>query len=166
MSPEEKLRLPVVALGAEHLVMGLLLRRNVLVYKAPENNEGYDLICMHPKPQDAERVVRVQVKSRYAIDSNREVPLAQKSIAAFDYLVAVFMNIGYYYSAKKACEPAIAPVLYTLPQAFVKEHHWQPASGGKGKLKLGRLDLSAFEGDLGLEQVAVQLKVPFPRRAA
>ena len=42
--------LPVVSLAAEHLVMGHLLRRNVLTYKAPPDNEGYDLICIHPDP--------------------------------------------------------------------------------------------------------------------
>jgi len=40
----EWLRLPVVSAGAEYLVMGLLMRRNILTYKAPPNNEGYDLI--------------------------------------------------------------------------------------------------------------------------
>ena len=29
------LRLPVVSLGAEYLVMGNLMRRNILTYKAP-----------------------------------------------------------------------------------------------------------------------------------
>ena len=46
--------------------MGHLLRRNVLTYKAPPGNEGYDLICIHPDPRrQNDRVVRVQVKSRY-----------------------------------------------------------------------------------------------------
>lgn len=36
------LRLPVVSLSAEYLVMGHLMRRNILTYKAPPNNEGYD----------------------------------------------------------------------------------------------------------------------------
>ena len=31
--------------------MGHLMRRNVLAYKAPQNNEGYDLICIHPDPR-------------------------------------------------------------------------------------------------------------------
>jgi len=38
------LRLPVLSEGAEHLVMGYLMRRNILAYKAPPGNEGYDLI--------------------------------------------------------------------------------------------------------------------------
>jgi hypothetical protein len=43
------LHLPVVSLATEHLVMGHLFRRNVLTYKAPPGNEGYDLICIHPE---------------------------------------------------------------------------------------------------------------------
>ena len=48
--PAKFTRFPVVSLGAEHLVMGYLMRRNILAYKAPPNNEGYDLICIHPDP--------------------------------------------------------------------------------------------------------------------
>ena len=60
------LRLPIVSAGAEYLVMGYLMRRNILTYKAPPNNEGYDLICIHPNPRyhpiDNELAqVRVQV---------------------------------------------------------------------------------------------------------
>ena len=51
------------------------VRRNILAYKAPPNNEGYDLICIHPDPRRATKQVRVQVKSRYATDSNRGVPV-------------------------------------------------------------------------------------------
>jgi len=61
-------RFPVVSLSAEYLVMGYLLRRNILTYKAPPGNEGYDLICIHPDPRKAARQVRVQVKSRMATD--------------------------------------------------------------------------------------------------
>jgi len=39
-----RVQLPVVSLSAEYLVMGYLMRRNILVYKAPPFNEGYDLI--------------------------------------------------------------------------------------------------------------------------
>jgi hypothetical protein len=45
------LRLPVVSLSSEFLTIGYLMRRNILTYKAPPNNEGYDLICIHPEPR-------------------------------------------------------------------------------------------------------------------
>jgi hypothetical protein len=47
MAKRDFLRLPVVSASAESLVMSYLMRRNVLAYKAPPNNEGYDLICIH-----------------------------------------------------------------------------------------------------------------------
>jgi hypothetical protein len=50
MAQYETLRLPVVSLGAEHLTIGYLMRRNILAYKAPPNNQRYDLICIHPEP--------------------------------------------------------------------------------------------------------------------
>jgi hypothetical protein len=46
MARRETLRLPVVSLGAEHLTIGYLMRRNILACKAPPNNMGYDLICI------------------------------------------------------------------------------------------------------------------------
>ena len=85
------LRLPVVTAGSEHLVMGHLMRRNILTYKAPPGNEGYDLICIHPDPRhqpgpDEKAQIRVQVKSRYATDCDRGFPVREKSLDAFDYL--------------------------------------------------------------------------------
>ncbi len=50
MSERDWLRLPVVLTGAEYLVLGHLMRQNILTYKEPEGNEGYDLICIHPEP--------------------------------------------------------------------------------------------------------------------
>lgn len=63
MGMESALRLPVVALGAEHLVMGHLMRRNILTYKAPPGNEGYDLICIHPDPRHRPRADRGRTES-------------------------------------------------------------------------------------------------------
>ena len=81
------LRLPVVTAGSEHLVMGHLMRRNILTYKAPPGNEGYDLICIHPdprhQPEPGEKAqIRVQVKSRYATDCDRGFPVKEKSLDA------------------------------------------------------------------------------------
>ncbi len=59
MPQSDFFRLPVVSAGAEFLVMGYLMRRNILTYKAPPNNEGYDLICIHPilanRPKNGEQ---------------------------------------------------------------------------------------------------------------
>lgn len=72
------LRFPVISHGTEYLVQGYLMRRNILTYKAPPNNEGYDLICIIPDPRKTKKQIRVQVKSRYQTDCNREFPVKEK----------------------------------------------------------------------------------------
>lgn len=149
--------------GAEHLVLGYLMRRNILSYKAPPNNEGYDLICIHPDPRRATKQVRVQVKSRYATDSNRGVPLKGKTLDAFDYLVLVFQNVGYYYT-KKSVRDGLQPVeLYTLSADFVRRHH---ARLGKSLEIFGTksLDLTPYRDEAGFEQIADELGIPYPTR--
>lgn len=76
--------------------MGYVMRRNILTYHAPPNNEGYDLICMHPDPRVKGSNLRVQVKSRLAMDCDRGFPVTAKTLDAFDYLIVVFLNVGYF----------------------------------------------------------------------
>ena len=83
MGNKDALRLPVVSLSAEYLAIGRLMRRNILTYKAPPNNEGYDLICIHPDPKHSTKTVRVQVKSRYQTDCDRAFPVKEKTFGAF-----------------------------------------------------------------------------------
>ncbi len=119
-------RFPVISLSAEYLVMGHLLRRNILTYKAPPGNEGYDLICIHPDPRKTANQLRIQVKSRMATDSDRGFPVKAKSISAFDFLVVVFLNVGYYLSKAKrhaARDGACEPEFYTLTPDFIRSHH-------------------------------------------
>ncbi len=124
MEKREALRFPVVSHGAEFLVQGYLMRRNILTYKAPLNNEGYDLICMHPDPRKVTKQVRVQVKSRYASDCGRGFPVKERTFDAFDFLTIVFLNIGNYVSKRRqgCSEGQREPEFYTLPVAFIKEH--------------------------------------------
>src|SRR5947207_8295828 len=99
-STKAYLRFPVVSHSAEYLVMGFLMRRNILAYKAPPNNEGYDLICIHPDPKEKSKVIKIQVKSRYQIDCDRAFPVKEKTFDTFDYVIAVFLNIGFFYKKK------------------------------------------------------------------
>src|SRR5438045_6666878 len=101
VSPRTALHFPVVSLGAEYLTIGYLMRRNILAYKAPPNNEGYDLICIHPDPKKVTRQIRVQVKSRYQTDCDRGFPVKAKSFDTFEYLIVVFLNIGHFYRKPK-----------------------------------------------------------------
>ena len=117
--PVMHLRFPVVTAGSEYLVMGHLMRRNILAYKAPRNNEGYDLICIHPDPRHRFKrgelpQVRVQVKSRYATDCDRKIPLHEESLAAFDFLVVSLLNIGDFYRKQLRAGVADVPQFFTL----------------------------------------------------
>ena len=155
-----------MALAAEHLVMGHLLRRNVLAYKAPPYNEGYDLICIHPDPRRSGRQVRVQVKSRYQTDCDRGVPVKDKSFDSFDFMVIAFLNIGYFY-ARGAVPPEgrEPPEFFTLPNAFVRKHHSKVASGFD-RVMTGKLNLTRYADERGFELIAKAVGVDYPCRPA
>lgn len=163
------LRLPVVSAGAESLVMGYLMRRNILTYKAPPNNEGYDLICIHPDPRHIPSKVevaqvRVQVKSRYATDCNRSFPIKAATFGAFDFLIVVFLNIGKFYGNHTGVEGAREPEFYTLPNAFVQQHHDASSSWQKVKLRSLQSEIEQYAGETGFEQIAQVLGIPKPTK--
>jgi hypothetical protein len=151
----------VISHGAEFLVMGYLMRRNILAYKAPPNNEGYDLICIHPDPRKVTRQIRVQVKSRYASDSDMAFPVKEKTFGAFDFLIAVFLNVGLFYRKRSVPEQSW-PEFYTLPVEFVRQHHYKPSKWEK--LRLRGLDVEMYKNEKGFEQIAEALGIPYPAR--
>jgi hypothetical protein len=160
MAKQTRRQLPVVSLGAEYLTIGYLLRRNILAYKAPPNNEGYDIICIHPNPKRATKQIRVQVKSRYQTDCNRIILLKEKSLDAFDYLILVFLNIGCFYKKKPTKEVLTDPEFYTLPIDFVREHHLRDK--GWDKIKTKNLELNPFKNEKGFELIAKDLGIDHP----
>lgn len=163
MGNKDALRLPVVSLSAEHLVIGQLMRRNILAYKAPPNNEGYDLICIHPDPKQSAKTIRVQVKSRYQTDCDRAFPVKEKTFGSFDYLIVVFLNIGSFYRKTARDGGQKSPEYFTLPRKFIEEPHYRPVSGFQ-KVRTRGLDLSLFENERGFEQIARELGIPYPCR--
>lgn len=109
--------------------------------------------------------IRIQVKSRYQTDGDRAFLVKEKTFAAFDYLIVVFLNIGYFYS-KSGKEGGIQPPeFFTLPRVFIQEHHYRPQSGFQ-KVRTRGLDLSPFKDELGFEQIAHDLDIPYPSRPA
>ena len=166
---EKNISFTVLSEGAEYLVMGNLMRRNILTYKAPPLNEGCDLICIHPDPRHklpglAISQVRIQVKSRYATDCDRGFPLNEKSKDAFDFLVVAFLNIGKFFNGRDGSEGMREPEFTTLPRAFIAEHHhvgsvWQ-------RVRLRGLDdeILKYKNERGFELIAKALGVKKPRK--
>ena len=169
MARQGPLRLPVVSSGAEFLVMGFLMRRNILAYKAPEHNEGYDLICIHPEPRYVPREgelaqVRVQVKSRYATDCDRSFPIREASLDAFDFVVVVFQNIGNFFGRSDGSEGDRDPEFFTLPREFVREHHDPASSWQRVKLRGLAAKIEPYRNAQGFELIAQRLGVVRPSK--
>ena len=158
------LRLPVVSAGAEFLVMGHLMRRNILAYKAPAFNEGYDLICIHPDPRHKCRKgeqaqVRVQVKSRYPTNATG-FPIKANSINAFDFLIIVFMNIGI-----KNRPGTGSPVeIYTFPRSFIRAHIKKESIIQKVDVGTNRKWVERYKDEKGFELIADVMKIEHPIR--
>ena len=170
MAKQDFLRLPVVSAGAEFLVMGHLMRRNILAYKAPTNNEGYDLICIHPDPRHRPSPqelpqVRVQVKSRYATDCDRGFPVKEASLDAFDFLIVAFLNIGEFFGRNDGTTGEQEPEFYTLSREFIREHHVATSSWEKVRLKNLQAEIEPFKNQAGFGLIAKTLGVGQPRKS-
>jgi hypothetical protein len=140
------------------------MRRNILAFKAPPNNEGYDIICIHPDPQQVTKQIRVQVKSRYQTDCDRAFPVKERTFGAFDYLIIVFLNIGYFYRKRPTLDGYSEPEFYTLPLEFIKAYHSKSDSGWE-RVHTRNVDLSAYKNESGFELIAKDLGIPYPERS-
>ena len=141
------------------------MRRNILTYKAPPNNEGYDLICIHPDPRVRSKQIRVQVKSRYATDCDRGFPVKARTFDTFDYLVVAFLNIGSFSKRRRNLVQVIrAPEFYTLPRSWVEEHHDPSNSWERVRLRGLEHKLERYKNESGFELIAKKLGVDYPAR--
>lgn len=154
---------PVVTLGAKYLVMGHLLRRNILASRAPARRAAYDLICSHPILRRKGRLVHVQVKCRLASDGDRGFPVQAETLDRIDFLVLVFLNIGDFYhrphdrpSRDGACEAEF----FTFPVAFIRER--MRRVNDELRVETGGLDIDRFRNDAGFELIAAALDIPYP----
>jgi hypothetical protein len=141
------------------------MRRNILTYKAPPNNEGYDLICIHADPRRVAHQIRGQVKSRYATDCDRAFPVKERALGAFDFLIVVLPNIGNFFRKSGSMpDDRRHPEFYTLPVDFISQHH--DKSSLWEKVRTANLDIEPYKNEKGFELVAHALDVDYPTRVA
>jgi hypothetical protein len=153
---------PVVTLGAKYLVMGHLLRRNILASRA-SRRAAYDLICSHPILRRKGRLMHVQVKCRLASDSDRGFPVQAETLDMIDFLVLVFLNIGDFYHRSQDTPSrggAREAEFFTFPVSFIRQHQRQ--ENGEVRVETGDLDIERFRNDAGFEQIAAALDIPYP----
>jgi hypothetical protein len=103
----------------------------------------------------------VQVKSRYASDSNRGVILREAKLKSADFVVLVFLNIGHFYMRRPVREGARAPEFFTLPIDVVRGLYSKTKAGWERVLTRG-VDLEAYRDEKGFELIADVLGVPYP----
>jgi hypothetical protein len=154
-----------ISLSAEHLAMGYLRWRNILTYKAPSNNEGCDLVCIHTDPRKPASHIRVQVKSRRATDSDKSIIIKPGTLDGFDYLMVVYLNPGYFLrmAERHPLRGGLRdPVFLTLPNDVVRRHI--VPSNKWGKVRFRWFDRARFLGTRGFDPIADELGIPSPGR--
>ena len=75
----------------------------------------------------------------------------------------MFLNIGFFFHKTGQTQGVQQPEFYTLPKAFIEQHHYRPQSGFE-KVRIKGLDLDAYKNESGFEQIARELGVPYPSR--
>jgi hypothetical protein len=107
----------------------------------------------------------LMVKSRYATDCDRAFPVKEKTFGAFDFLIAVFLNIGNFLSKRtsSALDGRREPEFYTLPVSFIRTHHNKDSSWEKVRLR--NINLESYKNDLGFELIAEALGIDYPSKS-
>ena len=140
--------------GAEFLVLGHLLILGIHTTKAYINYPGWDLVAFNP---DKNKSVKIQVKSRFASDSNGFLV----GNLDFDFLVMVRLNRGMRYSSK--IKPSASrPQFWIVPASDIKttlENPKTKSSLGGWRFTFGQLPKlpDKYEDNWGL--IAKKLSV-------
>jgi hypothetical protein len=112
--------------GAEFLVLGLMLIERIATYKTYTQMPGYDLVATNPETR---RSARIQVKSRWATDSNQTVLLRSWE---FDFLVYVGLNRGNRYRRTSESDRLVRePDVYVFPKDIARLGIDQTSSWGR-----------------------------------
>ena len=105
--------------GAEFMVLGHLLIREINATKAYNNFPGWDVMAFNP---ETNKSASIQVKSRYATDS---IGFLVKN-NNFDFLVLAKLNRGHRYTKNKDNKEIHNPDFYIIPSEDVREAFKNP----------------------------------------
>lgn len=106
----------IESVGAEHIIMGYLMREGIQTYLVDQRQEGYDLICVNPALR---KTALVQFKSRWSTNCDRGFPLKNTSC---DFIAVVFLNCGY---SGNRIGGKQEPEFYIVPTSICLEHRNQ-----------------------------------------
>jgi hypothetical protein len=95
--------------------------------------------------------------------SRADFPVKAKTLDAFDLLVVVFLNIGWFYAKKPVVDGYRESEFYTLPVDFICEH-LRIAESGWEKVMTKGLDLDEYRDWRGFDRIAEALKIEYPSR--
>jgi hypothetical protein len=109
-------------------------------------------------------LIRVQVKSRYATDAYRTFPLKEGSLDAFDFLIAVYLNIGNFFGKSDGLTGSSEPEFYTFPNEFIRKHHEKTAAWQQVNLRNLDEKVEPYKNEAGFEHIAMALGIPKPRK--
>jgi hypothetical protein len=85
--------------------------------------------------------------------------VSEKSFGAFDYVIVVFLNLGYFYRKKPVRDGYKEPEFYTLSRDWIQNHH-RPSESGWQRVHTRNEDLDAFKDEKGFEFIAADRKRP------
>ncbi len=97
--------------GSEYLVLGHLLIEGILAYKAHDIFHNHHIIAVN---SDNHKVIRIQVKSRWAADYDGSFPMSNFDC---EFVIHVALNRGYRFKEKHNSDKyiSIPPTLYIFP---------------------------------------------------
>ncbi|WP_124607106.1 hypothetical protein [Burkholderia sp. Bp9142] len=150
----------MISLSAEYLVMGHLLRRNILTHKAPLINKAYDLVCTLPYRSGIPKPIRIRIEKRYRADRECIISITERSIDAFDFLVLTCLNVDYSPSSNEkfaSTDYSQEPTFYSLPADFLRKHH--DRNGDQEAVILHGVDIEAYKGMRGFELISEALGI-------
>jgi hypothetical protein len=117
--------------GAEFLVLGQLLIEGIQASKAYTNFPGYDIIATAPENH---RSCRIQVKSRWAIDSDGGFPIRNFDC---DFVACVALNRGFQRKTSRHADDIgrRPPCFYVFPVDVIRDAQNPRSKLGKAFLR-------------------------------